>query len=303
MILEYTEKLIENLPENIKNGTTRLDLVLDGGVFNGSYLIGALFFLKEMEKRKYVVVERISGCSIGSLCGLLYCIDALELFYKLYELFLKDFKEGYYFKKIKEIGFYLKDVIPESLIEKVNNKLFITYYNISSSKKKVKSVYKSKEDVIDSIIKSCFLPFIIDGNIMYKNKYIDGINPYIFTPETKGTRILFLDLYGYDKVSCVINVKNEKSNFHRILVGMLDIHNFYIKQTATSICSYTDEWGFAHNMHFLIKQMLERIIICSVYIIIAIKKIIPFKIRNHLIYKIMTKIFFVVYESLLETMI
>ena len=60
MINEYVIKLIENLPDDLKNSKTplRIDLVLDGGIFNGSYLVGALCFLKEMEKRKYIIVVR-----------------------------------------------------------------------------------------------------------------------------------------------------------------------------------------------------------------------------------------------------
>ena len=50
MIQDYTTKLIDDLPENIKNckNPIMIDLVLDGGAFNGAYLVGALFFLKEM---------------------------------------------------------------------------------------------------------------------------------------------------------------------------------------------------------------------------------------------------------------
>ena len=67
-------KFINNLPDNLLNIKTpiRLDVVLEGGLFNGSFHAGALFFLKEMENRKLVKVERISGASIGSLMAFLY---------------------------------------------------------------------------------------------------------------------------------------------------------------------------------------------------------------------------------------
>ena len=44
MINQYVDKFIKNLPEELKNNKKplQLDLVLDGGVFNGSYLVGAL---------------------------------------------------------------------------------------------------------------------------------------------------------------------------------------------------------------------------------------------------------------------
>ena len=80
MINSYVQKLIENLPDDLKNRTKplKLDIVLDGGAFNGNYLVGALYFLKEMEKRKYIIIDRISGSSIGSFVGILYFIDKLE---------------------------------------------------------------------------------------------------------------------------------------------------------------------------------------------------------------------------------
>ena len=86
MINDYVVKLIDNLPDDIKNvkKPQSIDLVLDGGIFNGSYLVGALYFLKEMEKRNYIKIERISGCRIGSIVAFLYYIDGLELMSKLY---------------------------------------------------------------------------------------------------------------------------------------------------------------------------------------------------------------------------
>ena len=94
MIDEYINKLIENLPDEIKNRKEpeTIDLVLDGGVFNGSYHIGALYFLKEMERRKYIKINRISGCSVGSIVAFLYFIDGLDLMPKLYDIISNEFK-------------------------------------------------------------------------------------------------------------------------------------------------------------------------------------------------------------------
>ena len=106
MINSYINKLIENLPLEIKQNQTnktpmKVDLILDGGLFNGSYLVGALYFIKEMEARKYIKVERISGCSIGSIVGFLYFIDALDELPSLYESLLVDFKKKCNFNFIK----------------------------------------------------------------------------------------------------------------------------------------------------------------------------------------------------------
>ena len=58
---EEVSKLIDNIPLSKKNQREKIDIILDGGLFNGSYLIGALYFLREMEKVGYVEVDKLSG--------------------------------------------------------------------------------------------------------------------------------------------------------------------------------------------------------------------------------------------------
>ena len=82
--------------------------------------------------------------------------------------------------------------------------------------------------------------------MIYKNKYIDGITPYIFE-ETKNRKILYLDLCNNDKLYHMINIKNEKTDSHRILTGILDAHLFFIKNTNTSMCSYVNDWTLMHK--------------------------------------------------------
>jgi hypothetical protein len=304
MINDYVIKLIENLPDDLKNSKTplRLDLVLDGGIFNGSYLVGALCFLKEMEKRNYVIIERISGCSIGSVVAFLYFIDALDMMPQLYDIVKKEFQNGYKLPTIKDIKKHLKDRIPDDICEKINGKLFICYNNVRKCKKSVKSQYKDTDEIFDTIIKSCFLPYLIDGNFLYDNKYIDGMNPYIFNmvPDKK---ILYLDLFGYDKIGNLLNVKNEKTNFHRILSGLLDIHSFYIKQTNTQMCSYVNDWSINNNTFNYIKTLIEKLTINFIYLVIYFKKRIPFgyDFENTIVYKIISKITHDIFIILLET--
>ena len=66
---EYINKLIDNLrlKPNQPNQSNKIeiDLILDGGAFSGSYLIGNLLYFKELERRNIVEIKRFSGCSIG----------------------------------------------------------------------------------------------------------------------------------------------------------------------------------------------------------------------------------------------
>ena len=143
MINDYVVKLIENLPNNIKCSKTplHLDLVLDGGLFNGSYLVGALYFLKEMEKRNYIKIEGISGCSIGSIVAFLYFIDSLDMMPILYEVVNSDFKKTHHLSILKNLKKLLGDKIPENICATVKNKLFISYYNIKKLKNNNKNMY------------------------------------------------------------------------------------------------------------------------------------------------------------------
>jgi hypothetical protein len=304
MINDYVIKLIENLPDDLKNSKTplRLDLVLDGGMFNGSYLVGALYFLKEMEKRNYIIIERISGCSIGSAVAILYFIDALDMMSPLYDIVKKEFQNGYKLPTIKELKIHLNDRIPSNICEKVNGKLYICYNNIKKGKKTIKSSYKDIDEIFDTIIKSCFLPYLIDGNFLYDNKYVDGMNPYIFN-KVPDKKILYLDLFGYDKIGNLLNVKNEKSNFHRILSGLLDIHNFYIKQSDTQMCSYVNDWSVSNKTFNYIKTLTEKLTLNFIYLVIYFKTIIPFgyDFENSLVYKIISKITHDIFIILLET--
>lgn len=299
MIQKYVNKLIKNLPEDTKKNE-KIDLILDGGIFNGSYLIGALYFLKEMEKRKYLQIERISGCSIGAVVGFLYYIDSLDLMPMLYKKVKKELKENLSLSLIKNIKKHIEHRIPENICEKVNGKLFICYNNIHNKSKTVKSHYTSVDDIIETIICSCYIPFLIDGNILYKNKYIDGINAFVFENEPN-KKILHMELLSYDKIMYSLNIQNEKSNFHRILHGLLDIHSFYVKKTNTPMCSYVNGWNLVHKSRYQLKLFLEKMIVYFIHIILYIQKYIPEDIKNSFLIKVINKILIDVYALTLET--
>ena len=289
--------LIDNLPIEYKDSKNpiELDIILDGGVFNGSYLIGALLLLKEMEKQNYIKVKRISGCSIGSLSGLLYFIDSLDIIYKFYDEIVNHFKKKYNFEIYKNLKNYLHDRIPDNLCSLINKKLYIKYNNVQKGKQKVKCKFKSSDDVINTIIKSSFFPYLIDGNICYKNKYLDGVNAYIFK-EKPNRKILFMDLCGIDKFQNILNIKNETTNFHRILYGMLDLNTFLIKKTETSMCSYVNEWNYINNTRLYIRIAVEKILCYISFIVCYIKKY----YMKHTSYKIISKIAYDILIILLQ---
>jgi len=302
MISNYTKKLVDNLPKEFKNKkkTVKLDLVLDGGVFNGSYLFGALYFLKEMERRKYMKVERISSSSVGSIAGLFYFIDCLDYYQYLYKITISEIKKTMNIKMVKNLHFYLKDKMPNDICERVNGNFFISYYDIKKGKKIVKSQFENAEELINAVINSCFLPFLIDGNLLNNERYIDGFNPYFFEDKPH-KKILYLDLYGIDKIKCLFNVKNEDNTSHRILSGLLDIHNFFIKKSSTSMCSFVSEWGLYDNVKYMVKMLIEYFIVFIVYLIVFLRKYINKNTRKNTFYKLLSKFGYKLYSLLLKT--
>ena len=266
MLETYISKLIDNIPLSKKNQREKIDIILDGGLFNGSYLIGALYFLREMEKVGYVDVDKLSGCSIGSLACVLYTADLLDLTTEIYNMAIDQFKKTTHLEVVDDILSKIRKRLPRDICERMNGRVFISYYDLKKGKKIVKSKYKNKREIMDVVKRSCYVPYLIDKNYMYKERYIDGIFPYIL-PREKGKRILYLDLLGYDKITHIISVKNEKTNFHRVLSGMLDIHLFYIKQQPTFMCSYVDEWSFIRQVyHFIIKKIVELLLFHIMYL-------------------------------------
>jgi len=298
MIDEYVNKLIENLPQESKI-FKKIDLVLDGGIFNGSYLAGAVCFLKEMEKKNYLKIDRISACSIGSVVAFLYYTNSLDLMSKLYQIANNEFKTDYTLKMIKNLKYHLKDRIPDNIISKVNGKLFICFNDVKNGKKIIKSSYKNVDEIFNAIIKSSFVPFLIDNNMMYKKKYIDGINAYIFEKENN-KKILHMELFSFDKFTLAINIKNEKTNFHRIMSGVLEMNSFFIKNSSTYMCSYVEDWHIVNNFNYSIKILFEKIIIYILYLINYFKKYFPKDIKNNILVKIISKIIFDIFSTILD---
>ena len=250
----YINKLFSNAPtefKQYKGNPLHIDIIFEGGLFNGGYLLGVALFLKYLEKKAYIVVDRISGTSIGSIIGLLYLTNNLDLAIDMYKEIYKDFKRNVNigdFDKILEsikdsTEIYCKKPFKEPSL--LQGKLFITYHNVKKGQQITRSCYKNIDDVLESIKKSCFIPHITYNSHLYKEKYIDGLYPHIFPVNNTDPckRILYVNIHTFDKVTDMFSVKNEKTNAHRILSGILDFNLFLIKQRKTNMCSYVNNWS------------------------------------------------------------
>ena len=160
--------------------------------------------------------------------------------------------------------------------------------------------FKNVDDILNTLIKSAYVPFLIDGNLLYKNKYIDGLIPFIFKEQKQ--KILYLDLFGYDKITGILIVKNEKSNYHRIISGLLDIHTFYTKQTSTQMCSYVNDWSIIDRSRNYLRVLIEKLILFFVYAIIFVNKTISTEIKQSIIYKSSAKILYRIFIIIIDNL-
>lgn len=268
MIQECAHKLLENLPKEFKNNSNnkinKINLILEGGAFNGSYHIGALYFLKEMEKKKYIQIQNISATSIGSIAALLFYSNLLDESLQTHTLLKSIYKKTKTLNAIPTFLNQIREKLPADLLSSLNGKLYISYYNIKKGCKIVKSKYKNIDDLFTTIRRSCFVPFFINGQMTIDNKYMDGITPYIF-PKNK-YKSLNISLIGSDKLHQLFIIKNEDTNIHKILAGLLDINLFITTNKSTNICSYISEHTIKQRLFYNILFIIEKIIIYILFL-------------------------------------
>jgi hypothetical protein len=257
-----TKLHIHQLLENIKSGVPKeLDLVIDGGAFNGFYTLGALMYLKEMEKKNMCKIVRVSGCSVGSILGVLYLTDSLDLLVDRFKQIRKCIKQNRNISVVQEQMIHLlNDALKDKNIELLNNRLYINYYNLDEKKNIVIDTFTDVTFLVDTILKSSYLPLVIDGNITYKDGFIDGINPHIFKNRTR--KILFLKGITFN-VGKTLSIYNERNAYSRVTEGIIYMHYFFLEK-KTTIASYIHKWS---NCDLFIFRMREIFAVVIVYII------------------------------------
>lgn len=249
MLQKYINQLVNNIPnqyltklQGTTNKPVKVDLIFEGGVFNGSYQLGFLNYIKQMEKKHFLKVERVSGCSIGSIIALLYFtnISINDSINFITNIIYKHVKKHYNMDIFNDVFAFFTKQLPNNFLDIINGKLFITYNDISKGKQIVKSSYSSIDEIFDVIRRSCYIPYVIDKSIFYNGKYVDGLYPYIFKPK-KNRKIINVNIINLKKICSLISIKNEKNNMHRVIDGIIDTHTFFSSNYYSNMCSYIDD--------------------------------------------------------------
>ena len=279
------EQLIPNLPEHTGE-PIELDLVLDNGAFNGLYLLGILLYLKVLESKGRIKVTRISGSSIGSVYAVLYFNDMLDVTDKFFSEIREFWKNNCNLSNWKE---HIQNVCKNIDLEKINNKVYINYFDTSSCKEHILFSFNSIDELTETISKSCFVPLLINGELTYKN-CIDGFNPMLFNERTiEDRKILFVHLFTPERLYNCINVKNDKNITFRAIEGIYEVHKFFIGDKQT-LCSYVNEWNTKQLLTYRIRQILYYLFIYLINIIVIAKNYIPESFYNTPIWNLVSHV-------------
>jgi hypothetical protein len=256
----YIDKLITNLP-NENNG--KINLILDGGAFSGSYILGSLYYIKELEAAGRIKIDKMSGCSIGSILCILYKLNDLDYCSEVYSKIRNYFKDHGNLYIINEVMEDLRLKMHEDFYKCCNNKVYLSYHDIEKNICFVKSVYENNEDIIDTMMKSSYIPYICGESVLYKTKYADGLKPYVF----REGKSLFINLcMNYKCIIGMLNIKDEINNMERILTGILDIHDFFVNKRPSSMCYYIHEMNISQKILHIFRLIITHIIIFMSYI-------------------------------------
>lgn len=284
MSCDHYYSIVHKLRKNAcfsNNSNYAIDLVLDGGAFSGSYLIGCMFYLQSLERDNIISIKRVSGTSIGSLLAISYFLDDLDNCEYYYNISAQCFHKNHDLTIIDDILNMLKKKMKlwekqkgDSFYRFVSDKLFVNYFDMTQRKQIVVSQFESNAHICQCIKRSCFVPFIINGDLVCENKYIDGLYPYLFQNHRNvlGNRVLFLQLSSY-YYNC-LHIDNEiDNNSERVLTGILDIHQFFLNhgQKSTNICSFVDNWNHVNSFVFNLRVFITHIAVFFIYILFILK--------------------------------
>ena len=260
----FINTLIENVPE--KHLPKKIDLVLDGGAFNGVYMLGSLFYMKELERSNKIKVNKVSGCSIGAIIGLLFLLDKMDISIGICNDCYKYLRKHQDLKRvIAKFKKTMNDMIHEEDVQLVNNRFYLTYFDTNKGEQIVKKKYKDKAELIDNIIKSLYVPYLMERKATDNDGCIDGAFPYMFKVKDKdgenGRKVLFLNLQSLDKIKNMIFIKNEKNIYSRLLEGLMDTHQFFEKNAANNLCSYVNDWNMIDILFFRLREIVYIILV------------------------------------------
>lgn len=282
LLQEYIKALIINVDKT--NVQKDINIIFDGGAFNGGFAAGIGLYLKCMEEHKLIKVHSISGCSIGSILAVWYLTGCRPEGIHCFEQFMNSYKKNMNLHAYKGIVTDCIDQIFSSaesdILNVLNGRLFITYYNVKCHTQKTVSTFKSKAHIIDCILRSSHIPYLMDGLPSYKKKYMDGVSPY--SPKN-GLPNLFIKLMTLKRCARSLMLKSENNIHYRLLTGIADVNDFYTTGNS-DMCSYMHNWSYIDIVQLRVREVVVFFIFSLIGWIVVFKRFVPVAVTNSLLY-------------------
>ena len=290
LLRQYINALSVNI--KIEKEPIQLNLIFDSGAVNGLMGIGAALYLQHLEKIKYIKVNKISGCSIGSLIAVWFACGCSDTMYEEIDrlfLYYKTHKNFFIFEKIVTKIIEQLFATDEEVSTKLNDLLYINYYDTKKGKQCVISKFKDRQHLIQCILRSSHIPFLTNSSHKFEDRYVDGIAPYIFEDtESKVTesklskpKNLFIKLIQFTSPLESLNIKNEKNIYSRLIRGVVDTNEFFLNGSV-KLCSYV---SYTTKIHLFLRQYFVIFILYLIELFIFFKKNIPVALKKTYYYK------------------
>jgi hypothetical protein len=280
---QLTKKYIESISLSLSSGNNKeekeINIAFSSGGFNGPIGMGIGMYLKKLEEYKYIKVNRVSGSSIGALLSLWYIMTDVND-EKMFTFFEKHFTYAInHFKKNKNLSIYrtfielyVYKIFKTDDMSSINKRLYITYSDTKKYKKITVCKYKNREHLIDCITRSGYLPYITDRNSKYKERYIDGIYPYIFCDEKKKKKnqkdTLFVNMMCKSHILTSMSV-NDINIYKKLFIGINDVNEFFTTGKST-LCIYTKDITYKNKIERNVIELVFFILLFIMDVIMSI---------------------------------
>ena len=283
IITEYINIITKTVTPNYQE----VNLILDGGAVNGIVGVGAVLVINKFEISGVIKIGKISGCSIGSLIGLWYAcgcpISTIHHLSKMFNMYKVNKTFRHYKQCVKEIVY---SILPKEDMHKINNRLFIKYYDVINCNEVIVSTFKNRKHVVKCLVRTAHLPYITSRQFILNNKYIDGIYPYFFkTPE----RNLFIQLMSLLDPLNLVCVKNETTILPRVIYGANQAILF-LENGRSSVCNIVYSNNYYYKIIFYIRLISSILILCLMDYFNMLTRCIPIQATKTLLYLQIKKI-------------
>jgi len=285
--MKYLEPFVNAFIEglDVSDIPKKLDIVLEGGALNGAYEAGVLCYIKELEKRKMLSVEKISGVSCGALIAMLYLTSQLESLEDFYAQLSNSLLESGNFSNLEGLIDKAVSNVSDEMLVALKHRLFITYVNLTDQSRCIQSEFTSKKELAECLKKSSYLPYFIDGNTTTNDLCIDGGTPYLFPFDKEkrsnhSYRTLYVKLTSFRLLKEALSVKAEVNVATRAVEGIQKIHNLLKHHERNDLVSFVEEWGTRDYIMSATTRIVWYIISYLFRIIIEIINRLPTEVKD-----------------------